>query len=427
MAPVPGQTSLATIQSAPLVRRLAVALAIRFSVSAAKPMTRRGRLAPRLATVARMSGFCVSFERRLAALVLLLELVRSPRRRRANRRRRRRRWRCRREAHASAAASISCAVSTLTTRTPCGSGSVDRTAHQRHLGAERGGGAGKRMALLARRAVGDVAHGIDRLMCRAGGDEHAAAGEQCGIRPLRATSLGAVAWLCSSRAGPRWRRRSRPALPCGQAHIRRRPSRPRWGRQRRCHPRAAVATFRLVAACSHMRTFMAGAASTRLSVASSTAVARSSARPCAILARRSAVAGATTIRSASRDRRICPISASSLRSKRSVKTFSSESTESDSGVTNSAPPRGHDRAHRRAPLLQAADEIEALIGGDAAADDEQDALVLHFRPSSLRPHADEWPKATSRSMGLTLRYGAFRAPQGEEYDRSPVNPGNDKK
>jgi hypothetical protein len=98
------------------------------------------------------------------------------------------------------------------------------------------------------------------------------------------------------------------------------------------------ATFRLVAACCHMRTFMAGAASTFLSVASSTAVARSSARPCAILARRSAVAGATTTRSASRDSRMCPISTPSLRSKRSVNAFSSDSTESDRGVTKSAPP-----------------------------------------------------------------------------------------
>ncbi len=38
-----------------------------------------------------------------------------------------------------------------------------------------------------------------------------------------------------------------------------------------------------------------------------------------------------------------------------------------------------DRAHRRAPLLQAAHELEALIGGDAAADDQQDALALHSR------------------------------------------------
>ena len=139
----------------------------------------------------------------------------------------------------------------------------------------------------------------------------------------------------------------------------------------------SVARLRCVAGCSHMRTFIAGAASTCLSAASSTAVARSSARPCAILARRSAVAGATTIKSASRDRRICPISASSLRSKRSVKTFSSVSTESESGVTNSAPPRVRIARTRRAPLLQAAHQFEALIGGDAAADDQEDALALH--------------------------------------------------
>ena len=38
---------------------------------------------------------------------------------------------------------------------------------------------------------------------------------------------------------------------------------------------------------------------------------------------------------------------------------------------------GQDRAHGGAPLLQAAHELEALIGGDAAADDQQDALALH--------------------------------------------------
>ena len=59
MMPVAGETSLATIQSAPLRRRLAVALATRSSVSAAKPTTRRGRSA-RAATVRRMSGFSAS-------------------------------------------------------------------------------------------------------------------------------------------------------------------------------------------------------------------------------------------------------------------------------------------------------------------------------------------------------------------------------
>ncbi len=76
--------------------------------------------------------------------------------------------------------------------------------------------------------------------------------------------------------------------------------------------------FSCVAGCSHMRTFIAGATRTGLSVASSAVVARSSARPGAILARMSALAGATTTRSASRARRRCPISASSVKEKRSV-------------------------------------------------------------------------------------------------------------
>ena len=37
--------------------------------------------------------------------------------------------------------------------------------------------------------------------------------------------------------------------------------------------------------------------------------------------------------------------------------------------------RRHDGAHRRAPFPQPADKVERLIGGDAAADDEQDALA----------------------------------------------------
>ncbi len=35
----------------------------------------------------------------------------------------------------------------------------------------------------------------------------------------------------------------------------------------------------------------------------------------------------------------------------------------------------HHRRHRRAALAQAADEVERLVGRDAAADDEEDALV----------------------------------------------------
>ncbi len=83
---------------------------------------------------------------------------------------------------------------------------------------------------------------------------------------------------------------------------------------------------------------MAGATSTGLSVARSTVEARSSASPFAILASRSAVAGATTTRSASRESRMCPISASSVSENSSVNTFSPLSVASESGVTNSCPP-----------------------------------------------------------------------------------------
>ena len=80
-------------------------------------------------------------------------------------------------------------------------------------------------------------------------------------------------------------------------------------------PRARrVATLAWVASWSHMRTFIAGTATTGLSVASSKVVARSSAIPAAILASRSAVAGQTSTRSAARLNWMWPISASSLRS-----------------------------------------------------------------------------------------------------------------
>jgi hypothetical protein len=84
-------------------------------------------------------------------------------------------------------------------------------------------------------------------------------------------------------------------------------------------PRARrLATFATVAACCHMRTFIAGAAKTGLSVASRRVVARSSAMPAAIFARRSAVAGQTRTTSAARESWMWPISVSSLRSQSDV-------------------------------------------------------------------------------------------------------------
>ena len=66
-----------------------------------------------------------------------------------------------------------------------------------------------------------------------------------------------------------------------------------------------VATFAWVAACSHISVCIAGANTTGHRAVSSVLVSRSSARPCAALASRSAVAGATTTRSADWPIRTC--------------------------------------------------------------------------------------------------------------------------
>ena len=66
-----------------------------------------------------------------------------------------------------------------------------------------------------------------------------------------------------------------------------------------------------------MRMFIAGASKTGLSVASNAVEARSSASPAAILAIRSALAGATTSSSAARESSMWPISLSSVSEKRS--------------------------------------------------------------------------------------------------------------
>src|SRR5271165_1301164 len=119
--PVPGETSLARIQSQHLRRRLRRPFSTTSSVSAAKPTTRAGRSLPRWAMVARMSGFSLrrstggappsffSFRRptvstRQSATAAAMTATSTG-------------------SAASQAASISTAVSTGTTLTPAGAGS----------------------------------------------------------------------------------------------------------------------------------------------------------------------------------------------------------------------------------------------------------------------------------------------------------------
>ena len=91
-----------------------------------------------------------------------------------------------------------------------------------------------------------------------------------------------------------------------------------------------------VAGWSHMAGFIAGATSTGARVASRMVLARSSASPFAILASRSAEAGATTTASGARARRIWPISASAAQ--RSSCTRWPVMPARASRVTKRAPP-----------------------------------------------------------------------------------------
>src|SRR5262245_3220906 len=120
ITPVPGATSLATIQSAPLTRSFSLAFAIRFSVSAAKPMTRRGRSGPGFASVPRISGFSLRRSEVSRPSFFSFRVVAPAARQSATAAAQMAMSAGR---LASAAASISSAVSTLTTRTPSGSGS----------------------------------------------------------------------------------------------------------------------------------------------------------------------------------------------------------------------------------------------------------------------------------------------------------------
>ena len=51
---------------------------------------------------------------------------------------------------------------------------------------------------------------------------------------------------------------------------------------------------------------------------------------------------------------------------------------------------GEDAAHLRAAVLQAPDQVERFVGGDAAADDEQDAVAVRFRRARLLPRRLRW-------------------------------------
>ena len=164
----------------------------------------------------------------------------------------------------------------------------------------------------------------------------------------------------------------------------------------KCTPSASSsATLRRVAGLSHMRGFMAGATSTGLSVAISTQEARSSAWPPAILASRSAVAGATTISvGLARQADVADLALVVEIEQLGEHAVAGERADRQRRDELLRRP-GHDRAHGDPALAQAADQLQALVGGDAAADDEHDALGagwLHVKHGRRQAHAAlRWP------------------------------------
>src|SRR5689334_15538969 len=95
-----------------------------------------------------------------------------------------------------------------------------------------------------------------------------------------------------------------------------------------------VATFACVAACSHISVCIAGANTTGHRAVSSVLVSRSSASPWAALARMSAVAGATTTRSALCPIRTCGTTCTSVQT--SVETGLPDSAAQVGAPTNSS-------------------------------------------------------------------------------------------
>ena len=261
---------------------------------------------------------------------------------------------------AATTASRSCSV--VSTRTTLDAGRVGQGhvgADEGDVGAPRGGGPGQGVALEARRSG-----------CRGTGPGRGTPGCRRRRRPP------------CDRPGPgRHRRRGRGARrtsskisagsgsrPLPVSAPVRRPS----AGSMTTTPRAArrVATLAAVAGCSHISVCIAGAKTTGQRAVSRVLVSRSSASPCAALASRSAVAGATTTTSA------C-LADPDVGHGVDVGPH----VGGDGLARQGGPRRGADELQRRGrghdgdvvPRLgEPAEQLAGLVGRDAAADPQDD-------------------------------------------------------
>ena len=168
---------------------------------------------------------------------------------------------------------------------------VHRPGHQRDLGTGFLRRTCDGEAHLAAGQVGDAAHRVDGLERRTGGDQHAPAGQQLGLQAPRSP-----------------RRTTRRPRACAHRRSRRTPGRRCPGPSTHAPSARTRATLRCVAGWAHISRFIAGASNSgtrSIGRARHSRLSRSSARPLATLAMKSADAGATTNASASRVRLMC--------------------------------------------------------------------------------------------------------------------------
>ena len=236
-------------------------------------------------------------------------------------------------------------------------GQRDVGRDQRDLGAAGGGGRRERVALPAGGAVAEVADRVERLAGAAGGDDDAPTGQVVRQRAAVARSSSAARPRRSRRLGQPARRR-----------CRRRSAGRRRDRARRAPRARRVATLAPGGGVlPHLGVHRGREHAPGSARCSRVVVSRSSARPAAALASRSAVAGATTTRSA--------LLAGGARAATSGRRSRRRSRP---GGRTGPPrwPRRRSSARTRSGTTvtswpasrQPAQQLAGLVGGDAAAD-----------------------------------------------------------
>jgi hypothetical protein len=126
-----------------------------------------------------------------------------------------------------------------------------------------------------------------------------------------------------------------------------------------------------------MNGFIAGAARTGLSVASSTVVARSSALATGHAGEeRGGGRGDDEQVGLAREPDVADLGLVGEREQLGVDLVAAERGQRERGHELRRGAGQHD-PEREAAVAAAPDQLQALVGGDAAADDEQDALALH--------------------------------------------------